>query len=401
MKTADRMRHVRPSAIRQLLELAADPEVIAFGGGYPDASLFPIEQLQHVYQSAIVANGRNALQYTVSMGIPKLRDQIAARMRAQGIACDADNVLILQGSQQGLDLVAKLLINPGDAIVTENPTFAGALIAFNPYEPRYQAVDMDEDGLDTDALEALLQTAPGAKLLYTVPDFQNPTGVSLSLARRQRLLELAGQYDFYILEDSPYRDLRFEGEAIAPIKSLDTEDRVIYLGSFSKILAPGLRLGWALASKPVIQQLGLLKLAADTQCSTLNMHAVSDYLERFDVAAHIATLRDCYRHKRDLMLATMHAAFPASVSYTRPAGGLFTWLTLPPGFDADRFMMDELLPKAKVAYVPGATFFPVVQATNHARVNYSMQSDQAIVAGIGAMGRLLGERLHQADSSPC
>jgi len=388
---SDRMRYVRPSAIRQLLELAADPQIISFGGGYPDASLFPVEQLEHVYQSAIAANGHQTLQYTVSKGIPKLRAQIAERMRAQGIDCNANHVLILQGSQQGLDLVAKLFINPGDVIITENPTFAGALIAFNPYEPRYQAVDMDQDGLDTDALAALLQDAPGAKLLYTVPDFQNPTGVTLSLARRQRLLELASQHDFYILEDAPYRDIRFEGEAIASIKSLDTEGRVIYLGSFSKTLAPGLRLGWALASEPLIEQLGLLKLAADTQCSTLNMYAVSEYLEHFDADAHIQAIRDGYRHKRDLMLETIQSSFPASVSCTRPAGGLFTWLTFPSDFDAEAFMTDVLLPKAKVAYVPGTTFFPVKQAANHARVNYSMQSDAAILAGIGAMGRLLHE----------
>jgi len=390
---ADRMHHVRPSAIRQLLELAADPSVISFGGGYPDASLFPVEQLNHVYESAITRNGRDTLQYTVSNGIPKLRDQLAQRMRAQGVNCHADNILILQGSQQGLDLVAKLFINRGDTIITENPTFVGALIAFNPYEPRYQGVEMDQDGMNMDALEAGLKAAPGTKLVYTVPDFQNPTGVTLSLARRQRMLELASEYDFYILEDSPYRDIRFQGEAIPTIKSMDTENRVIYLGSFSKILAPGLRLGWAVASESLIQQLGLLKLAADTQCSTLNMHAVSDYLESCDVDAHIAVIRECYRRKKDLMLATMRETFPGSVSFTEPDGGLFTWLTFPTGFDADAFMMHELLPKAKVAYVPGATFFPVTQAANHARVNYSMQSDEAIVTGVRGMGRLLREHL--------
>jgi len=390
---AERMTHVRPSAIRQLLELAADPSVISFGGGYPDASLFPVAQLNRVYESAIARNGHDTLQYTVSNGIAKLREQIAQRMCAQGVACHADNVLILQGSQQGLDLVAKLFINRGDTIITENPTFVGALIAFNPYEPRYQGVDMDGDGMDMDALEAALKAAPGAKFVYTVPDFQNPTGVTLSLARRQRMLALAAQYDFYILEDSPYRDVRFQGEAIPSIKSMDTEGRVIYLGSFSKILAPGLRLGWAVASEPLIEQLGLLKLAADTQCSTLNMHAVSDYLESCDVDAHVAAIRECYRRKKDLMLATMRETFPQSVSFTEPDGGLFTWLTFPAGFDADAFMMQELLPKAKVAYVPGATFYPVKQEANHARVNYSMQDDAAIVTGVRAMGRLLHERL--------
>jgi len=390
---ADRMVNVRPSAIRQLLQLGNDPTIISFGGGYPDASLFPLEQLNHVYQSAIVADGRDSLQYTVSNGILRLREQVAQRMKTDGVECSPDNVLILQGGQQGLDLVAKLFINKGDTIVTESPTFIGALIAFNPYEPRYVSVPMNEDGMDIEVLEQALKRNPGIKLLYTVPDFQNPTGVTLSLARRKRLVELASEYDFYILEDSPYREIRFEGAAIPSMKSMDAEGRVIHLGSFSKILAPGLRLGWAIASEEVTHQLGLLKLAADTQSSTLNMYAVSRYLETYDIEAHIVAIRDSYRRKKNMMLAAIRRTFPKSVTYTDPAGGMFTWLTFPLGFDAGRFMADEMLPKAKVAYVPGVSFFPVNEEANHARVSYSTQSDDRIVSGITALGRLLSERL--------
>lgn len=393
IRLADRMSQVKPSAIRELLQLGADPSIISFGGGYPDASLFPLEHLEAVFRSVIADNGHEALQYTVSNGSPKLRGQIAARMSRDGIDCGADNVLVLQGAQQGLDLVAKMLIDKGDVIITENPTFLGALIAFNPCEPRYATVRMDDDGMDMDDLERTLARNPGAKLLYTVPDFQNPTGVTLSLERRRKLVELANRFDFVILEDTPYREIRYQGEPLAPIKSFDTEGRVIYLGSFSKILAPGLRLGWAVASEQIIQQLGLLKLAADTQCSTLNMAAVSLFLDTYDIDAHIATVRRTYRRKKDLMLDTIRRTFPQDVAFTEPSGGLFTWLTFPEGFDTTRFMADHALPEAKVAYVPGATFFPLRQEANHARVSYSTQSDEAIVKGITALGQLLAARL--------
>jgi DNA-binding transcriptional MocR family regulator len=389
IRLANRMSEVKPSAIRELLRLDADPSIMSFGGGYPDASLFPLEQLEAVFRASIAGNGAEALQYTVSNGIPKLREQIAARMTKGGVECGADNVLILQGGQQGLDLVAKMLVDKGDVIITENPTFLGALIAFNPCEPRYAVVQMDEDGMDMDDLERTLEANPAAKLIYTVPDFQNPTGVTMSLERRKKLVELANRFNVVVLEDTPYREIRYQGEPIPPIKSFDTEGRVIYLGSFSKILAPGLRLGWAVGSEELIQQLGLLKLAADTQCSTLNMVAVSLFLDTYDIDAHIETIRQTYRRKKDLMLDTIRQTFPQDVSFTEPSGGLFTWLTFPEGFDTARFMAEHALPEAKVAYVPGATFFPLEQEVNHARVSYSTQSDEVIVKGMTALGQLL------------
>ena len=392
IRLANRMNEVKPSAIRELLRLGADPSIMSFGGGYPDGSLFPLEQLEAVFRASIAGNGAEALQYTVSNGIPKLREQIAARMTKSGVACGADNVLVLQGGQQGLDLVAKMLVDKGDVIITENPTFLGALIAFNPCEPRYAVVRIDEDGMDMDDLERTLKANPGAKMIYTVPDFQNPTGVTMSLERRKRLVELANQYNLVVLEDTPYREIRYQGEHIPTIKSFDTEGRVIYLGSFSKILAPGLRLGWAIGSEELIQQLGLLKLAADTQCSTLNMTAVSLFLDTYDIDAHIASIRQTYRRKKDLMLDTIRQTFPQDVSFTEPSGGLFTWLTFPKGFDTTRFMAEHALPEAKVAYVPGATFFPLEQEANHARISYSTQSDEIIVKGMTALGKLVTAR---------
>jgi len=392
IRFADRMELVRPSAIRDLLRFGADPELISFGGGYPDPDLFPMDQMREVFDG-LLGGDRSVLQYTVSDGLPRLREQVAERMARDGVACSAPDVLILQGAQQGLDLAAKLVLDPGDVVITENPTFLGALIAFNPCQPAYAAVRTDDDGMDTDDLERVLAANPRAKLIYTVPDFQNPTGVTLSLERRRRLVELANRHDVLVLEDSPYRDLRFAGEPVPTLKSLDTEGRVVFLGSFSKILAPGLRLGWSVASEDLTARLGLLKLAADTQCSTLNMAAASAFLDRYDIDAHIAAIRAAYRRKRDLMLDTMDELFPPSVAHTSPDGGLFTWLTFPDGFDAAAFLRDEAIPRARVAFVPGATFYPVTQEPNHARVNFSGVSDERIVAGITRLAGLLRERL--------
>ena len=305
-------------------------------------------------------------------------------------------MLIIQGGQQGLDLTAKLVLDAGDTVVTEDPTFLGALIAFNPCEPTYAAVRMDDQGMDTDHLAEVLAANPRAKMIYTVPDFQNPTGVTMSLPRRRRLIELANAYGLLVLEDTPYRDLRYDGEPIPTLRSLDTEGRVVHLGSFSKILAPGMRLGWAVADPELIEKLGLLKLAADTQSSTLNMAATTAYLSRYDIDAHIASVIPVYRRKRDLMLATMADTFPASVEFTSPDGGLFTWLTFPAEFDAAAFLADRLLPEAKVAYVPGATFFPVTPQHNHARVSFSGVPDAAMVRALTRFGELLGATLDAA-----
>jgi 2-aminoadipate transaminase len=386
---AHRMETVQPSAIRELLALGADPSIISFGGGYPDASLFPAEHLAAVFRDVILAPGGAAMQYAPSDGLPRLREQIAALMTADGTPCTAQDVLVLQGSQQGLDFAARMLVDPGDVIVTEDPTFLGALIAFNPSQPTYAAVAMDAEGMQMDVLEATLKANPRARMIYTVPDFQNPTGVTLSLPRRKRLIELANTHDVIVLEDTPYRQIRFTGENLPTLKSLDTQGRVIHLGSFSKVLVPGLRIGWAVAAPALLERMGLLKVASDTQTSTLNMAATSLFLDRHDLGAHIAGLRRAYRAKKDVMLDAIRQHFPQEVTVTDPEGGLFTWATFPPGFDATAFMRDVSLPVARVAYVPGATFFPVTQRANHARINYSAPSEAVIRQGIAALGKSL------------
>lgn len=390
---ADRMEGVKPSAIRQLLQFGADPTIISFGGGYPDSSLFPARELQAIFGELLAGPGEVSLQYTHSTGMPKLRQQIAQRMAADGIVCEEDQVLILQGSQQGLDLAARLLINPGDLIATEAPTFLGALIAFNTCQPGYLAIPMDEQGLMTDVLEQKLKEGQRIKLLYTVPDFHNPTGITLSLARRQHLIQLANQYDFIILEDSPYREVRYQGDKVPTLKSMDTQGRVIYFGSFSKILAPGLRLGWSVASAEITEKLGLLKLAADTQCSTLNMAAVSMYLERHNIDDHIQTIKAQYLRKKETMLSVVRSEFPQGISWTDPDGGLFTWMEFPEGFDTAKFMLEHAVPEAKVVWVPGATFFPTVQRDNFARFSYSIHGDEKIIKGMTALAELLKKHL--------
>ncbi len=390
---AHRAERVQPSAIREFLALAGDPAITSFAGGYPDPTLFPMDELHGIYADLLSPQNAAALQYTASDGLPELRALVAARLTADGMPCTADDVLITQGGQQGLDLTAKLFIDAGDVIVTERPTFLGALIAFNPCEPDYRSVPMDDEGMDTDALEEVLRSTERVKLVYTVPDYQNPTGRTMSLARRRRLVELAEEYDVVILEDTPYRELRYEGERLPTIASLDPNGRVVHLGSFSKILAPGLRLGWALAAPEVREKLSLLKLAADTQNGTLNMRAAAAYLTRFDIEQHIADMLPTYRHQRDLMLATMAEHFPAGITWTRAHGGLFTWVTFPRGLDLAAFQRDVLIPRAGVIVVPGTPFFADRPEANHARMSFSGVPDARLVAGVRAMGGLLAEVL--------
>ncbi len=386
---AHRMAKVRPSAIGELLALGADPSIISFGGGYPDAALFPAEQLDAVFQQILRATGGAAMQYAPCNGLPHLREQIAGLLTADGMPCTGDDVLILQGSQQGIDFAARMLIDPGDVIITEDPTFLGALIAFASSQPEYAVVPVDAEGMQTDHLEAILAANPRAKMLYTVPDFQNPTGVTLSLERRKQLIALANRHDLIVLEDTPYRHIRFVGQNLPTLKSLDTEGRVIHLGSFSKVLVPGLRIGWAVAEPDLLARMGQLKVAADTQTSTLNMAAASLFLDRYDLRAHIATLCAAYAAKKEVMLDAIRQHFPRDITATDPEGGLFTWLTFAEGFDATAFMRDVALPQARVAYVPGATFFALTPRANHARLNFSAASVDAILTGIAAMGRAL------------
>lgn len=403
MRFAPRTHKVQSSAIRDLLRHGCDPDVISFAGGFPDPTLFPAAELASIYTDLLTRDPQRALQYTVTEGTSELRAHVASRMTADGTPCAPEDVLILHGAQQGLDLAAKMMLFPGDPVIVEDPTFLGATIAFNVFEPTYRTVRLDAEGMDTDHLEQVLRETPQAKLIYTVPDFHNPTGVTLSLARRRRLLELANEFDLLVIEDSPYRPLRFEGNHLPTLKSLDTEGRVLFLGSFSKILAPGMRLGWAVAAPDVLSKLARLKLANDTQCSTLNMMAASAFFDRYDIDAHITRVNTAYRHKRQLMFDALDELIaqlePGTLSYTRAEGGLFTWLTFPHGFDTAAFMTQRALPEAKITFVPGAPFYALKPQTNHARLNFSALPEPQLRTGIGRLATLLAETLQPVPAT--
>lgn len=377
-----RMDLVRPSVIRELLALAADPEIISFGGGYPDPSLFPIAELAEAYQTALLDHGATALQYATTEGIDRLREQIAEMMRGDGVTCGPEHIIVVQGAQQAIDLAGRLWLEPGDVVITESPSFLGGIVGLNPYEPEYRSVRTDEQGMDPDHLEQVLRANPRAKLIYTIPDFHNPTGYTLSLERRARIVELAREYDVIILEDTPYRELRYTAHALPTLKSFDTDGHVYYIGSFSKTLAPGLRTGWIVAPPSAIEKLALLKLASDTQNSTLNMTAVSIYLDTHDFGAHLDTIRGHYRAKRDHTLAALAAELPADIGYNSPEGGLFLWLTFPEHVDTDALLRQHLIPDARVAFVPGASFYSERPEFNRGRLGFPTLSLERISEGV-------------------
>ena len=379
---ASRMQLVQPSAIRELLALAADPGIISFGGGYPDTSLFPLPELAAAYSSAILEHGPVALQYAASEGLPRLREQLAERMRADGVDCGPENIFLIQGAQQAIDLAGKMWLDPGDIVITEEPTFLGGLVGLNPYEPRYRAVRTDDDGMDPEHLEEVLRANPGAKLIYTIPDFHNPTGVTMTLERRRRVVELAREYDVIVLEDAPYRELFFGAAPLPTLKSFDTDGRVYHVGSFSKTLAPGIRTGWMVADAEHVERLALLKLATDTQNSTLNMFAVSRYLEENDYDAHLDRIRAHYRGKRDHTLAALDATLPGDIAFTRPEGGLFVWLKFPEGVDTDRLLREELIPVERVAFVPGSSFYAEKPLFSRGRLGFPTLPHDRISEGI-------------------
>ncbi|RRD21717.1 PLP-dependent aminotransferase family protein [Brucella pituitosa] len=382
---ADRMSGVKPSAIRSLI---TNPDMIFFGGGYPDAKLFPVEAIEKAYTRVLRTSGSDALQYSSSIGLTSLREHVRQKMALDQTSCQLEEIMIVQGAQQGLDLVARLLINKDDVIAVEAPTFLGALGAFATCEPQYLSIPLDHEGINTSLLAHELESKR-IKLLYTIPDFHNPTGVTMSLERRRELLRLADKFDFIILEDTPYRDVYFDNPPPPTLKSMDTSGRVIYLGSFSKILSPGLRLGWIVANEELVQKLTLLKLGSDTQSSTINMAVVSSLFEDFDLDDHIGKLREHYRAKKTSMIQALKENLGGDIHFTDPRGGLFTWLTFPTNFNAKAFLIDKAIPKFNVGYVPGDAFFAEAPELNHARMSFSTLSAEDIMKGIRALAAAL------------
>ena len=400
---AQRTQRMTSSAIRELLKLTSQPDVISFAGGLPAPELFPVEAFRAAVDRVLTAHGRQALQYSTTEGYPPLREMIVRHMARYGIVVNAENVLITTGSQQALDLVGKVLINPGDKILTEEPTYLGAIQAFTMYGAEYVPVPIDADGLEIARLEDALRAGP--KFMYILPNFQNPAGTTLPLDRRLELIALAGRYGTPIIEDDPYGQLRYEGEHIKPLVVLDAEaehcesngryrGNVIYLSTFSKTLAPGLRLGWVVAPKDVVARLVQAKQGTDLHSSTFDQMVAFEVARGGFIDQHVRRIREVYRRRRDLMLASLERAFPdpaAGVRWTRPQGGLFLWVMAPEGLDTSRLLEDAV--REKVAFVPGAAFYPLGGGKNTMRLNFSNATEPMIEEGIARLARALEKRL--------
>ena len=391
LKFAERMDGIKASEIRELLKLTARPEIISFAGGLPAPELFPVEEMKGISVKVLETMGQESLQYSTTEGYLPLREKIAVRMKKSGISAEADHILITSGSQQGLDFSGKVFLNPGDIVFCESPSYLGALNAFKAYQCQFIEVPTDDLGMDMDALEKAVQQNPRGRMIYVIPDFQNPTGRTWSLERRKQLVELANKYNLPIIEDNPYGELRFEGEFLPSIKSLDTENRVVFLGTFSKTFCPGLRIGWVYASEEVLNKFIMVKQGADLQSNSMSQRELNLFLETYDLDLHIERIRQVYHRRRDLMLSTMEKEFPKSVKYTVPEGGLFTWCVMPKHLNA-RDIMEKALEK-KVAFVPGGSFFPNGGNENTWRMNYSNMPDDKIVEGVKRLGEVLRKEL--------
>lgn len=387
---ASRVASMKPSPIREILRVAERPDVISFAGGLPAGELFPIEAIADAHARVLADEGAASLQYSTTEGFAPLREWVVAHLARRGIRCDADQVLITAGSQQGIDLVAKLLVDPGDTVLVESPCYLAALQSFASYEATFTVVDSDDDGMRVEELESSIG-ARRPKLIYVVSDFQNPKGTTLSRERRELLLRVAREHGIPILEDDPYGELRFAGEPVPPLAALDEGGGVVYLGTFSKTLAPGLRVAWAVGPKPLIRRMAIAKQAVDLHTGTLAQRAVARLLQTFDYAQHMDTLRRVYRQRCEAMLGALERHFPRGTRWTRPEGGLFVWTQLPRAISADALFDDVI--REGVAFVPGTAFFADRPRHEFMRLNFSNRDPAAIEAGMRVIAQAVERRL--------
>ena len=392
---ATRASRMKASEIRELLKLLDQPDIISFAGGIPDPALFPKAEFAAAFSDVLSGDQATAaLQYSVSEGYKPLRDWIAAQMAEIGVPCTAENILITSGSQQALDYLGKLMISPKDTVLCGWPTYLGALGAFNAYEPSYDRLDPQSNRSADDYRQTALAAGGRVKFAYLSVDFANPTGETIALSAREAVIDLADQLDIAIVEDAAYQTLRYDGQAIPPILALEIARkgsieacRTLYCGSFSKSLAPGLRVGWVCAGKEVISRLVLMKQAADLHSSTANQ-IVTHRVARDIFAPHVAQLRRVYGARRDHMLAALAREMPAGVTWTKPEGGMFVWLTLPKGMDGAE-LLAKSLQSERVAFVPGRAFFADGSNGNTLRLSFSCADEAAIDEGIKRLGRLI------------
>jgi 2-aminoadipate transaminase len=386
---ARRMDSLRPSTIREILKVTEQPDVISFAGGLPAPELFPIADILSATKRVLRDAGASALQYGPTEGFSLLREAFAAECRKRGIDCSASDILVTTGSQQSLDLLGKVFLDAGDCVLTESPTYLAAIQAFQSYQARFQPVPTDRGGLIPEALPELIEREK-PKFLYTIPNFQNPTGVTLTAARRQALYAIAARYRLNIVEDDPYGALRYAGADIAPIKSLDSEGLVTYLSTVSKTIVPGLRIGWSVSPSAVGRKLTIAKQAADLHTSSLDQRIVHRYLADFDSQAHIERIRQSYGERYAIMDAILRETMPPGFTWTHPEGGMFLWVTCPDGIDTNKLMLEALA--RKVLFVPGRDFFPDASGNRFMRLNFSNASPEKIQEGI----RRLAEVCHAA-----
>ena len=392
---AERTKVMRSSAMRDLMAITARPEVISLAGGLPDTSTFPPQSFAAQMTRIAQESAAEALQYGPTEGFDETKDCIVEVMAAEGMLPDPDDIIVTTGGQQAIDLVSKTLVDPGDVVICEAPTYPGAVPVFCSYQAEVVQVECDEDGMRVELLEPLLEQLRGAgkrpKFIYSVPTFQNPAGVTMSLERRRRLVELARAYELLVVEDSPYGLLRYGGEALPPLYQLDGGDFVVYLGTFSKILSPGIRLGWAVAPPPVMEKIVLGKQASDLCTSTLTQYFVREYFAEGRWRGYIEDLVEIYRRRRDTMLEALREHFPAEASWTEPEGGLFIWATLPDYIDTGDLLAKAL--RADVAFVPGQAAYVDERGRNSMRLNFTGVDEAAIREGVRRIGRVIAEQV--------
>ena len=389
-KFAKRMAGMQASAVREILKVTQRPEVISFAGGLPAPELFPVEEIGKVCQEVCAAEGRKVLQYATTEGRPTLRAKIADRMnRKYKSHLKAENILITTGSQQNLDMAGKIFFDEGDVVLMESPTYLAAINAFKAYQPVFKEVPTDEKGMIPEELDKILAETPRAKLIYVIPDFQNPTGICWSLERRQKFMEIVNKYNIPVLEDNPYGELRYEGETLPSLQSMDTKDLVMAMGTFSKTFCPGLRIGWLAAPTTLMKEFVKVKQSADLHTSAFDQAIIDRYMDEYSLDDHVAEINKLYKHRRDLLLKTMEETFTDGTTWTHPEGGLFLWLTFPEGVSA-RKVFDKCIEK-NVAGVLGEFFYPNNKNDRHMRINYSNMPDDRIVEGVKRTAEALKE----------
>ena len=391
-KLCDRCSLMSSSAIREILKFTQQPDVISFAGGLPAPEIFPVKEIEEATVHVLRTRGREALQYGVTEGIPELRQALAEKMHRYGIAAEPENIFPTNGSQQALDLLARIFIGKDDVVITGSPTYLGALQAFRTYEPRIIGIPIDDDGMQVDILEGVLKKEK-VKFIYILPNFHNPMGVTLTLERRVKLVKIAAKYGVPLFEDDPYRELRFEGKDLPGISELHKEN-VIYMSTFSKTLAPGFRLGWVVAPQIIISKLVQAKQATDLHTSTFVQYVVAEVMKRGVLEGHSEVIRKVYGERRHIMTDAMEEHFPEGVKWTKPEGGLFLWVTAPEGIDTTELLKEAV--KKKVAFVPGTPFFPAGGGANTMRINFSNATPERIREGIKRLGATLKEAVAKA-----